>query len=485
MSNDDMKSLAQRIATQLGTKAGDKAKEAVGGAVSSAVSKAAGGKGTLVDMQHDGKDWFCPDNSVYVGPPGIARNCAVVDTLHPPVWRYDGANWGWSCPNNTTPNNSQEWDKKCAVGYMGRVLTDKGWVCPAGTADTGKNWENAADWFDGHKQCKINKAYTSKVMHGGAMTCPGGSSYTGRSDKECRWFGPGLKPPTGNTPQPGPRPTPPPSAAPLLPTPAPTRGPTPVGMTVFQAGDPALKVSGKSAPVVTKAGKKAFEVTYPKGTRGGGGTNMNALIAPASFFPSEQCRFSFKWFVDPGFPWNPSTMKKSTGKILGFYIGSGDASGGNYSKTGATYRITWGFHGGVAAYVYPQVKKSDSSRDISWTALDQSPEFQKNAYIAMGVHVWHHQKDQRDPAAWDMKLKEGQWNDIEMYIKLNTPGKYDGIMELKVNGVMKRLSAVRFRYDNAKINGIKLHTFFGGSTLEYAPPRDVKSWYADFGFARS
>ena len=299
-------------------------------------------------------------------------------------------------------------------------------------------------------------------------------------------------PPPPPTPPPTPTPTPAPAPTPRPPpAPIPTRMPAPAAMTPFRAGDPGLRTSGsKVAPLVFKDGRPAYEVTFKKGTRGGGnGSNMNAMLAPAAFFPSEQCRFKFRIFFDPNFPWSPQAVKKSAGKILGFFVGSGDASGGNYSTTGASFRVCWSWNGGLAPYLYPQVRrehsKNDSGRNITWTELDQSPQVQSVSAIAMGVHVFYPPRDRQDPSSWDLRLAAGRWNDVEMFMKLNTPGAKDGVLEVTVNGVTRRLDTVRFRYDNSKIMGVKVHPFFGGSTMDYAPPRDCQAWYADFAFGTS
>lgn len=255
-------------------------------------------------------------------------------------------------------------------------------------------------------------------------------------------------------------------------------------MKSYRVGDASLKASGKIPPVVTKNGMPAFEVTYKKGTIGGSGSNMNAMLAPTAFFPTDQVRMKCKIMYEPGFPWGPD-MKKSTGKIIGFSIGTGDASGGNYSETGATYRITWAFNGGTAPYLYPQVRDAHSKgANIALSDLDQSDEVNRVAIVEAGVHLFY-PKDRRDAGAWDAKMIVGAWNDVEMFIKLNTPGKKDGILEMTVNGVRKRLSTVRYRYDKALINGVKAHTFFGGGSKDYAPPRDCKAWYADFSFSKT
>ncbi len=70
-----------------------------------------------------------------------------------------------------------------------------------------------------------------------------------------------------------------------------------------------------------------------------------------------------------------------------------------------------------------------------------------------------------------------------MFVKLNTPGQYNGVVQATVNGKTVRFDQVRYRYDNALVNGVHLGTFFGGGTLAYAPPTDTKLWFSDFAFS--
>lgn len=269
---------------------------------------------------------------------------------------------------------------------------------------------------------------------------------------------------------------------------APQGGGGAAGWKFFKAGDAALGASGKGATPVNKAGKLAYEALYKKGKIHGGGSSLNLDIIPKEFFPAEQLRFSFKIMYDDNFPWDPP-REKVGGKIIGFFIGKGSASGGNYTKTAASFRLTWSFNGGVGPYLYPQVKnpfsKGGSGKpDIPKEDLDQSQEVWDVSYVAAGMHVFFPKKKE-DPNAWELKFKKGQWNDVEMFIKLNTPGKKDGLLSLTVNGVTKSLKTVRFRNDNAKIERVEIATFFGGGTQDYAPPADTKAWYADFGFSKA
>lgn len=255
---------------------------------------------------------------------------------------------------------------------------------------------------------------------------------------------------------------------------------------VFRPGDKGLGVEGRPAPVVTKEGLKAYEVRLEKGKIQAPGSNMYAFFVPDGFFPAERVRFSFKvWFAD-NFPWG-SSQKKVGGKLLGFRIGAeGDAQGGDYSPTAASFRLTWALNGGVGPYLYPQVRKEYSKKEsgrIGWDLLDQSADVRSVCQIASGLHMFY-PEDRKDIDNWDLQLHKGRWNEVEMFCKLNTPGKHDGVLEVTINGVTKRLDSVRYRYDHAKIENVKVNTFFGGGTDDYAPPADTKIWYADFGFSR-
>jgi len=259
----------------------------------------------------------------------------------------------------------------------------------------------------------------------------------------------------------------------------------------FAAPPPVLTLSPEEAravstgavpPVVLKAGLRAFEVVYPAGQRGGGSTNANFTIAPPQFFPATEARVSFKLFLDESFPLTPTpTMPRIGGKIGGLRMGRGDASGGKFSSTAASCRLTWANEGGVLAYLYPQLRGSyvdNNTSNIPWSLVDQSPGFQRISRIHKGIHVFMPAGGKRGD--FRLTLHKGRWNDIELYCKLNTVGMYDGVIEVVVNGVRERTEEVRFRHTDLMIDGWLFHTFFGGSQR---PPRDTRAWFADFSFS--
>ncbi len=235
-----------------------------------------------------------------------------------------------------------------------------------------------------------------------------------------------------------------------------------------------MNIERKEMPaVVTYQGKTALHVQYKAGGRGPKGSNTNIEFIPRGIFPAEQARVRFSiWFAD-NFPWDKAPGHKVAGKLGGFRIGTGSASGANYSKTGATYRVVFDDGGVANGYLYPQIAKdSRGNRNIGWDLADQGEGLKKVSGISSGIHVWGN----------EFKLYRGRWNNFEMFIKLNTPGKKDGIMELTVNGVSRRITDVRYRNDNAKINSFHLQPFFGGSTVEFAPKSNTSAWFADYVF---
>ena len=247
---------------------------------------------------------------------------------------------------------------------------------------------------------------------------------------------------------------------------------------MFGVDTRALQATGGIAPIKTIGGKEVFQVTFEAGKRGPGGSDTNMKFSPSGYFPSDSCRISFRIKFDDSWVWTESPGHNVSGKLGGFKIGSGDSSGSKYSTTGASYRLTFKQDKAAVAYLYPQVKQNFSG-SISWNQLDLSPELQKQSYIAAGVHVFHPNRQT------DALFKSGEWNAVEMYLKLNTPGRHDGIMEMVVNGVRQRLDKVRYRYDDAKIENFDIGAFFGGGDNSYAPPKTTRAWYTDFRFSKA
>ena len=254
----------------------------------------------------------------------------------------------------------------------------------------------------------------------------------------------------------------------------------------FQIGDTRLSAKGSKTPIVMKEGLMAYEVTYP--ANGRDKSNMNITFAQPGYFPSTQARFRFKIFPDPAWPFSGTP----SGKLAGFAIGKGASSGGHYSTNGASMRLTWDANGGLSPYVYPELHQAlntlQTKKKLTIPQLDQDPGFMADApngaqseISPAGTHMWHPKHGQNSYA---LAFVRGRWNQIEMFVKLNTPGKYDGIVEYSVNGKTLRFEKMRYRYDSSLIESVQIHTFFGGGQSNTSPLQ-VKMWYADFEFYKS
>lgn len=152
---------------------------------------------SFVGRVWDGADWSCPVGTVETGSADNSKAC-MSGQFAAPVWKQGGdGKWGHNCPAGTTPTPETQWEKKCEVGWMGRIMVNGAWKCPDGTADSGADWNKGLSWHDAQKQCKRSSAYTRRVQGtGGAWVCPPGTTDTKRTwgqpngGNQCKWTGP-------------------------------------------------------------------------------------------------------------------------------------------------------------------------------------------------------------------------------------------------------------------------------------------------------
>jgi hypothetical protein len=76
----------------------------------------------------------------------------------------------------------------------------------------------------------------------------------------------------------------------------------------------------------------------------------------------------------------------------------------------------------------------------------------------------------------------GTWFSIEQHVRLNTPGRADGLVEVWLNGRMVLSQRhLDFRSTlNLRIEGLFFSTFFGGDDRSWATPRAQSVEFADF-----
>jgi hypothetical protein len=186
-------------------------------------------------------------------------------------------------------------------------------------------------------------------------------------------------------------------------------------------------------------GGPALHVAYPKGSGTGkhgkyGGMGVDAV---PKGLPKTAAKFSFSaWFAE-GFNFARG------GKLGGFMIGRGKASGCRFSSTGASHRVVFRPNGGVASYIYWPlgVTQRGLKRRKCGTIIN-------------------------DHAAGT--LRRGQWNNIVVGVRLNSIRNgvpwADGTAFLRVNGGKPKVYngiVWRTRTDMG-ISSIVFDTFFGG-----------------------
>lgn len=245
------------------------------------------------------------------------------------------------------------------------------------------------------------------------------------------------------------------TAAPTKPPKAPKPTKPPSG-----GGGPGTKPSGGGGGKPTKPPKGTTSATAPPApaggpsTDGGGGkgaVNVNILPGMGNGtthalhkmykgrpFPAQGgVLASFNIMFHQGFEWG------CRGKIGGFVVGTGSASGGKHSSTAASYRMCWNSGGGAFAYVY--VPSGTQSRQPPGP-LQKSWQF--------GQLIWERE--------FARVFTAGKYSRVEMGIRLNTPGKSDGVMMLRVDGRQHTMNGIVWRTGNQPVTFFGLGIFHGG-----------------------
>lgn len=180
-----------------------------------------------------------------------------------------------------------------------------------------------------------------------------------------------------------------------------------------------------------------FNVTFQAGMGAGGKHAFHKSFGGAPFPASDGAIASFEINFAPGFEWSCG------GKIGGFEIGSGPASGCRHSSDGASHRFNFNPNNSAKAYVY--VPDGTQGR--------QPGPLQRRLNCGNGVFEDDFQG----------VFTEGRWHTIRMGVKLNTPGQANGKLMLSVDGRERVLDNVIMRSSaGMNIQGFQFGMFHGG-----------------------
>lgn len=203
-------------------------------------------------------------------------------------------------------------------------------------------------------------------------------------------------------------------------------------------------VTGKTA-----FGGKSARVRYPKGMIGGDSAcQYLCSFEKMGLAPRDECYVRYYLRFDPGFDFVKG------GKLPGL-VGGNANTGGHVpnGRDGWSARLMWRPGGKVVQYVYHPDQKGVWGDDLDW--------------MKDGVPC---------------RFKPGVWHCVESYVRLNTPGKRDGIIRSWLDGdEVLDVDTLRFRdVSELRIDGFYFSTFFGGGDLSWAPTEDQFVQFDDF-----
>jgi hypothetical protein len=201
-----------------------------------------------------------------------------------------------------------------------------------------------------------------------------------------------------------------------------------------------------------------LKVTYPVGSyipsspfRGG-----FQFYAQPKVFPSQHVSFSYQVLFPLGFNWVKG------GKLPGLWIGNRGANGGNHMQDGSSFRLMWRTEGAAEAYLYLPHQPNQSF-------------YEQKGYV---------NNDQYGESLWrgQFNFQTGVWNNVTLYIGVNTPNTANGLIRLTINNTTQEMNNIVWINSNKqqKVNGIMMHTFFGGNDVSWATPIEQNIYFRGF-----
>ncbi|KAF8061701.1 hypothetical protein FPV67DRAFT_1509975 [Lyophyllum atratum] len=240
---------------------------------------------------------------------------------------------------------------------------------------------------------------------------------------------------------------------------------------------PTKLLSALSHDYVNVNGKKAMRAHYPKGSytfthKPQGGLSFYAP-GPSSvdLSTAKEATFGYSVFFEDGFGWQKG------GKLPGIYGGDSDevavsCSGGRRSAACFSARLMWRAGGAGEFYTYlPPYTDSKFAANKKQCNVAPMSECNPTYGASVGRGSFH--------------FAAGQWTTVSERVRLNDVGQANGELELFVNGKsVVKVDGLILR-DNAsgRMRGIQMQTFFGGSSTDFASPKDQNAYFSDFSVA--
>lgn len=221
------------------------------------------------------------------------------------------------------------------------------------------------------------------------------------------------------------------------------------GDSQLQADWPRLEysVTGGRTAIHQEGSNRFLRVTYPRGAVGpndGGAQWVMDLDSNAA----DELYTSYRLRFPDGF------QPVKGGKLPGLSGGARNAGGNKPDGSdGWSARIMWRRGAAAVQYVYHPDQPTAFGEDLEW----------------------------------DRVFPTGQWITVETRVRMNAPGRHNGIVQTWMDGelVLDRTD-IRFRdVDSFAVDQFMFSTFFGGSTSDWAPVKDEYIDFDDFRISSS
>jgi len=211
---------------------------------------------------------------------------------------------------------------------------------------------------------------------------------------------------------------------------------------------------------------------------------------PFRSLPADSCMFRYSVYFPPEFNWVKG------GKLPGVNFGTAPnkcSTGGDWCCDSGSFRIMFRQNGDAIGYAYMALPGGGPG---SFAA--QRPEVQAVSKVKgeAGIDMWHAKTNTKNmrrregegeggaPYAAGLKLHAGQWNSVEISLRLNSPGQSDGWVAVTVNGDTKSAEGMLWRTaPEVKLCAVNFVAFFGGGTKEWASPVETWCAFKDVEFA--
>jgi len=220
-------------------------------------------------------------------------------------------------------------------------------------------------------------------------------------------------------------------------------------------------------------GKKAMKAHYPKGSYNFGHSPQGgfSFYAPGpnsvDLTTAKEATFGYSVYFPEGFEFQKG------GKLPGIYGGNSDdeavgCSGGRRSSACFSARLMWRGEGAGEFYTY-----LPPSFDANKKVCNIKPESDCNPTYGASV------------GRGSFTFASGGWTTVSERVRLNDVGATNGELELFVNGKsVINVSGLVLRDSGAgKMRGLQMQTFFGGSSSDFATPKDQDVFFSDFSVA--